>query len=163
MISNKILTSILLSASILVLSACNNKKNADSPDNETTLTATAALDAVQETAEVNSEGAGSFEGTLDTATGEFTFKLEWSGLTGPPSMMHFHGPADPGADAGVKIGITDFPAEAAGSVSQTVTVEEADRADLLAGKWYVNIHTDAYGAGEIRGQVEFTNSGGAAQ
>jgi hypothetical protein len=30
---------------------------------------------------------------------------------------------------------------------------EAQAADLLAGRWYVNIHTAANPGGEIRGQV----------
>lgn len=157
MIVHKISASILLSVSILVLPACNNKGGNE--NNESSVSAAATLDAGQETQEVTSEGAGTFEGTFDKTTGELTFKLEWNGLTGPPSMMHFHGPAVAGADAGVKIGITDFPKDASGSVSQTVTVAEVDRADLLAGKWYVNIHTEAYGAGEIRGQVTFQDNG----
>lgn len=168
MITKKIFTGILLSASVLALPACNTSTNkADGSGEDTTAAAaeeveafptaeaTATLDAAQETEDVTSEGTGTFKGTFNEETGEFTFEMEYSGLTGPPSMMHFHGPADPGADAGVKIPIEGFTAAADGSVSGTVTVEEADRADLLAGKWYVNIHTEAYGAGEIRGQVEF--------
>lgn len=168
MIAKKIFTGILLAASVCVLPACNSASNSNDNSSEadnnqseemtataTTMDATATLSPDQETEEVTSDGGGTFKGTFDETTGELTFTLEWSDLTGPPSMMHFHGPADPGADAGVKIPITDFPAEASGSVSNTVTVEGADRADLLAGKWYVNIHTESYGSGEIRGQVEF--------
>jgi hypothetical protein len=30
---------------------------------------------------------------------------------------------------------------------------DAQAADLMAGRWYVNVHTAANGGGEIRGQV----------
>ncbi len=32
-------------------------------------------------------------------------------------------------------------------------LSDSQTADLLAGKWYVNIHTKANPGGEIRGQV----------
>lgn len=173
MIANKTLTCMLLSAAVFTFSACTNApKSGDEGGTETgvdaveetveeaaQMTVSATLSSDQQTEEVTSEGSGTLQGTFDETTGELTFELSWNGLTGPPSMMHFHGPAAAGENAGVKIGITGFPTEASGSLSQTVTVEEADRADLLAGKWYVNIHTEKYGSGEIRGQVEL---GGAA-
>ncbi|HYH56948.1 MAG TPA: CHRD domain-containing protein [Anseongella sp.] len=156
---SRIFPGILLIASILALPACEEDDD-NEEEEDMTVEASATLNAGQETAEVVSDGTGTFHGTYDKATGEFTFMLSWSGLTGPPTMMHFHGPADPGTNAGVKIGITGFPEAAAGSVNGTVTVEEAaDRADLLAGKWYVNIHTEAYPPGEIRGQVIFESNG----
>jgi CHRD domain len=34
-----------------------------------------------------------------------------------------------------------------------ITLDPAQAADLLAGKWYVDIHTLAFPAGEIRGQM----------
>lgn len=151
---------LTLSACTLALPACEEEEDA-APEEMDTVAASATLDPGQETADVSSSGSGSFEGTFDKSNGQFSFTLNWQDLTGPPAMMHFHGPAAPGVDAGVKIGIGGFPEAASGSVSGTVTVEEEDRADLLNGKWYVNIHTEAYGAGEIRGQVTFpAGSGG---
>ena len=38
-------------------------------------------------------------------------------------------------------------------ISGTVTLAAADLVDLLTGYYYVNVHTEAYGAGEIRGQI----------
>ena len=35
----------------------------------------------------------------------------------------------------------------------SATLTEAQATDLLAGKWYVNVHTEANKGGEIRGQV----------
>jgi hypothetical protein len=43
-----------------------------------------------------------------------------------------------------------------GSFSGTATITDAQETDLLAGLWYVNIHTTTSGGGEIRGQVYAT-------
>jgi hypothetical protein len=37
------------------------------------------------------------------------------------------------------------------------TLTAAQVNDLMAGKWYVNLHTAAYPGGEIRGQVNANN------
>ena len=42
-----------------------------------------------------SKGTGTLTATYDTASKKFTWKGEYSGLTGPATMAHFHGPADP--------------------------------------------------------------------
>ena len=36
----------------------------------------------------------------------------------------------------------------------SATLTDAQAADLLAGRWYVNVHTDANKGGELRGQLE---------
>src|SRR3546814_2438317 len=125
--------SLLLSVSVLALPACDDDED-KMPEEKTIVEANASLDAAQETADVNSDGTGTFEGVCNKETGEFTFSMTWSGLTGPPLMMHFHGTANPGVNARVKIPITGFTEAAAGTVRGKVTVAEGDRADLLAGR-----------------------------
>jgi CHRD domain len=72
-----------------------------------------------------------------------------SGLTGPATAAHFHGPAEPGKNAGVAVPITP----ATGPMHGSVTLTDAQASDLLAGHWYVNVHTDANKGGELRGQL----------
>jgi hypothetical protein len=96
-----------------------------------------------------SPGKGTADIDFDPATKKLTWKLIYSGLTGPATMAHFHGPAEPGKNAGVAVPIT--PATSGSEGSATLT--DAQAADLLAGKYYVNIHTEANKGGEIRGQV----------
>jgi hypothetical protein len=40
-----------------------------------------------------------------------------------------------------------------GAFSGTATITDLQEADLLAGLWYINIHTTFRSGGEIRGQV----------
>ena len=97
----------------------------------------------------DSAGTGTVKVTYDTATKKLSWEGTFSGLTGAPTAGHFHGPADPGKNAGVVIPIMPKESPFKGSADLT----DAQAADLLAGKWYVNIHTDAHKGGELRGQV----------
>jgi hypothetical protein len=97
-----------------------------------------------------STGGGTLEASLDKATGMFSWTVNYEGLTGPAKAGHFHGPAAAGANAGVALpftGSVDSP------IKGSATLTEAQMADLMAGKWYVNLHTTANPGGELRGQV----------
>ncbi|KAA0072455.1 CHRD domain-containing protein [Tardiphaga sp. P9-11] len=109
----------------------------------------ATLDGASEVPATTSAGKGNADIDFDPATKKLTWKLTYSGLTGPATMAHFHGPAEAGKNAGVAVPIT--PATSGSEGSATLT--DAQAADLLAGKYYVNVHTEANKGGEIRGQV----------
>ena len=97
------------------------------------------------------DGKGTVDGTLDTATKVLTYKMDYTGLSGPATAAHFHGPAEPGANAGVLVPIAS---PLASPVSGTATLTDAQVADLRSGKVYVNVHTAANPGGEIRGQLK---------
>ena len=106
---------------------------------------------------VTSPATGSISGTYNKSTNLLSYTITWTGLTGGnPSAMHFHGPADPGISAPVVIPITGFSAAAAGSVSGTATLTDAQEIDFMNGLWYYNIHNATYPGGEIRGQIFLT-------
>lgn len=110
----------------------------------------ATLDGKSETPPNTSAGTGTADIDYDAASKKLTWKLTYSGLSGPATAGHFHGPAEPGKNAGVAVAIpnaTTSPAEG------SATLTDAQAADLLAGKYYVNLHTAANPGGEIRGQV----------
>ena len=109
----------------------------------------AALSGASEVPANTTTGTGTADIDFDPATRKMTWKLNYSGLTGPATMAHFHGPAEPGKNAGVAVPIAPATSPTAGSA----TLTEAQAADLAAGKYYVNVHTEANKAGEIRGQV----------
>lgn len=100
--------------------------------------------------EVTSAGKGSAVATLDTATKILTWEVQYSGLSGPVTAAHIHGPAALGANAPV---VVPFPGDHASPIKGSATLTDAQIADLEAGKWYVNLHTAANKAGEARGQL----------
>ena len=115
-----------------------------------TLTFKATMDAAQEVPPNDSKGKGTADLTYDTTSKNLTWTITFDSLTGPATVAHFHGPAEPGKNAGVALLIGQNPTSPAkGSAMLT----DAQAADLMAGRWYVNVHTAANKGGEIRGQV----------
>ena len=80
------------------------------------------------------------------------WKGSYSGLSGPVTAGHFHGPAIPGKNAGIALPM--FSGAAAKSpFGGSATLTDDQGAQLRYGEWYVNIHTPSNKAGEIRGQL----------
>ncbi|MDI1262799.1 MAG: CHRD domain-containing protein [bacterium] len=97
-----------------------------------------------------SKATGTAEIDFDPATKKLSWRMIHSGLSEQPTAAHFHGPAEPGKNGSVAIVIlnaTSIP------IVGAATLTDAQAADLLAGKYYINIHTATYPGGEIRGQV----------
>jgi len=122
------------------------------------LAAPAAAETVQLKADLSgasevppnqSPAKGAVTATYDTSSKVLAWKGDYSGLSGDATAAHFHGPADPGKNAGVAVAIKPFASPFEG----TVTLTDAQATDLLAGRWYVNIHTAGNPGGELRGQL----------
>ncbi len=109
------------------------------------------LSAQQEVPPTDSKGAGTGTFTLNPATKQLTWSVTYSGLTGDAGAAHIHGPAAPGANAGVAVNLA--PSGVKNPITGSATLTDAQIADLMAGKDYVNIHTAANKGGEIRGQI----------
>jgi CHRD domain len=110
----------------------------------------ATLDGKTEVPPNASAGTGTADIDYDPASKKLSWKVTYSGLSGPATAAHFHGPAEAGKNSGVAVAI---PNAATSPVEGSATLTDAQAADLTAGKFYVNIHTAANPAGEIRGQV----------
>lgn len=113
-------------------------------------TFTASLSSSETVPPVESDGRGELEAILDTETKLLKWTVTFENLTGAPTAAHFHGPADPGENAGPVVPATDLESPMEGEA----TLDDAQIADLEAGKWYFNIHTAQHPDGEIRGQVK---------
>ena len=135
-----------LVAATVAFAACSNMSM---PMMSKTSSATNAMSSTQEVPPKSSAGTGTVKTTLDKDTRKLTWVVTYSGLSGPVTAGHFHGPATAGQNAGVVVPFTSTTSPIEGSA----TLTEAQMADLLAGKWYANLHTAANPGGEIRGQV----------
>jgi hypothetical protein len=110
----------------------------------------ADLKTSSEVPPVDGSGTGNLTATYDTAGKKLSWKGNYSGLSGNVTAAHFHGPAEPGKNAGVAQPIQASSPTFEGSANLT----DAQAADLMAGRWYVNVHTAKNPGGEIRGQME---------
>jgi hypothetical protein len=96
-----------------------------------------------------STASGTAEATFDTDTKLLSYTITYSGLTGPALGAHFHGPSEAGKNAGIVLPFKTVQSPIQGSA----TLIDSQAADLLAGKWYANVHTAANPGGELRGQM----------
>ncbi|MHC4047447.1 CHRD domain-containing protein [Bradyrhizobium sp. 23AC] len=110
----------------------------------------ATLDGKSEVPATTTSGTGTADLDYDAASKKLSWTVTYSGLSGPATAAHFHGPAEAGKNAGVALAI---PNATTSPVKGEATLTDAQAADLLGGKLYVNIHTAANPGGEIRGQV----------
>jgi hypothetical protein len=118
----------------------------------TTSSCTATLDGFQEVPPVDTDGTGSATITFDSSSNQLSWSIQFSGLSGPAIAAHFHGPALVGVDAGVLVDIGAISGLSSPlNGSAVLTLEQAS--SLLAGRIYVNIHTESNPDGEIRGQI----------
>jgi hypothetical protein len=94
---------------------------------------------------------GSGTGKVELDGNVIKWTVSYSGTTGPVTAGHFHGPAQPGANAGV---VVPFAGPLASPIIGSATLTPAQVDQLKGGLWYVNLHTAANPGGEIRGQVK---------
>ncbi|MGF6721240.1 hypothetical protein P3T43_000581 [Paraburkholderia sp. GAS41] len=115
---------------------------------------TVPLSGDQQVPPVQTPGSGTANLTYDSGTHVVTWNITYSGLTGPATMAHFHGPAPAGKNAGVKVWISQKGnMEVTSPISGQATLSPDDAKMFEAGEMYINVHTKANPGGEIRGQV----------
>jgi hypothetical protein len=108
--------------------------------------------------------------SYNDVSNELTLNFAWgatngfTSLTGNATAGHIHGPTANGGvasftqTAGVfftlSSGLTwDDSASAGGVTGRVLTLTAPQELELLAGRYYINIHTGTNGAGEIRGNL----------
>ena len=134
-----------LVACALVLSACTV-----TPTNLVSRAMMARLYGASEVPAKNSRASGVADVNLNRLTNVLSWTVTYSGVTGPVTAGHVHGPAMAGETAAV---VVPFAGSLASPIHGTATITAAQAVDLMQGRWYVNLHTAANPGGEIRGQV----------
>lgn len=117
-----------------------------------------------------STALGSMDVFYSKETRTLTYTVFWSGLSDSLSLMHIHGLAPTGFNAGVVQNIVTpsngiFPQRTSGrftflrsgSISGSLLADgvAVKEQDILNGMYYMNIHTSVFPGGEIRGQITF--------
>ena len=104
------------------------------------------------------DGFGQFTLNGSTFSGGVLVRPSESPVTG----VRIHGPAAPGAEANsfytLATGLWIAPDHITGDpggqgYDANLIITEAQRAELMAGLWYINVTTEAFPEGEIRGQI----------
>lgn len=137
----------------------------------------AQLEGVEEVPAISTTGAGTFAGTFSDDGEELDFELSYAGLTGNVTQAHIHF-GQRGVNGGISIflctnlgngppGIPACPASPAtvagtrsaadviGPAGQGIAAMEWEevKAAIRAGAAYVNVHSNLFPGGEIRGQL----------
>ena len=107
-----------------------------------------SIDGSQEVGPTGSPGFGSGSFIIDDVANTVDYNITWGGTIGTETAAHFHGYAPAGVNAGVRSALP-LGSPKIGTWNANAT----DISNILAGMIYVNIHTTAFGGGEIRGQV----------
>lgn len=148
------LVASLLIGSILGLSSCSETKVATNltpapPAVQPPIQLTAIINGAQERpTSVTTTATGTFTGTIDRTSRVLSYTVAYSGLT--PSAGHLHRTTLANGNGPVAVPFANLTSPIIGTTS-TFTQARVD--SIVAGQWYVNLHTAANPAGEIRGDI----------
>lgn len=96
------------------------------------------------------EGSGVAAVAYDTETNVLSWDITFGGLSGPVTAAHIHGPAAAGENAGIVLGFDEI---GDGEITGSQIIDAEIAGHLASEMLYVNIHTELYRGGEIRGQL----------
>jgi hypothetical protein len=151
--SAALMAAIVVSATALACGSDNNTTTLP-----TTVTFGTTLNGAGENPAKNVAGTGT--ATIVKSAGTYTYSITFSGMSGPVTGAHIHGPAGIGANANVIVPFSTVGAGTSGTLTGTFTSTNTatisnDSLDVLmrTGNAYVNLHTAANPGGEIRGQL----------
>ena len=142
-------------SALAVISGCGMMKPSSTAMSGANMVALSTqLRAANEVPPNASQATGTVDAVLNRDTNLLRWKVNYTGLSGPATAAHFHGPAAAGANAGV---VLPWPGPVISPMEGSATLTPAQVAELVAGRWYANIHTAANPGGEIRGQMMVRN------
>lgn len=95
-----------------------------------------------------SDAFGEAQFTYHSDRRQLEYFVNYDGVA--PTKVDIHGPAGIGENAAaiVTIPVSDSP------INGTATLTQEQAGELLAGKLYLDIHSQAHADGDIRGQIQ---------
>ncbi len=142
----------------MVFTACKKDDKVDPVQDVYTKSGLLVNTSQEVPAVTNSNATGTMDVTYKKSTKLLTYKVNWASLSDSINGSHIHGTVLRGINAPVKVPF-DLGNKGAltGSYTGTFTVDGTTIKEdsLLAGFYYLNIHTKKNPNGEVRGQIEF--------
>jgi hypothetical protein len=98
---------------------------------------------------------------LDTDTNVLAVDMTYSGLSSPTNDAHIHCCSPPGTSSGVIIPFAPpfVTGLTSGSMTASFALTPSQATQVVSGGSYINIHTDNFPVGEIRGQIPVPEPG----
>lgn len=146
------LTAIFLCLSIIFIISC---KSTEEVEQDNTYFGTISMTGSQETPPVTTSATGTIDANYNRLNKTLSYTVTFSGLSDSAVAAHIHGVGEVGILAPVMQTFNNFPRRKAGTYTGSLFIDgvKFNEADLLARRYYVNIHSKTYTGGEIRGQL----------
>jgi hypothetical protein len=148
-----VISILILAFLALPLSAKNrnNNNNNQNGNEDNVRVFTSFLTGGQESPENNSTAFGVAFMTFNESTRMLSYSISYTDdrLSSAENAAHFHGPAAPGENASILFDL--LPGNP--KVGSVGPLNRRQQRQLRQGLLYINIHTDSFPDGEIRGQV----------
>ena len=117
-----------------------------------TVTFKVPLSGAQQVPPVKTKGSGMATITMNPKTDMVKWRVTYKNMSSPVTMAHFHDGAK-GKNGGVEIWLTKKGKPVSSPITGSAKLTASQAKQLMAGDWYVNVHTKDHPPGEIRGQV----------
>ncbi|MBQ9578969.1 MAG: CHRD domain-containing protein [Ottowia sp.] len=98
----------------------------------------------------NSAAKGELVAVFNRTTGLLRFRIQFGGLSGPVRAAAFHSPAMEGE---VAAPVLSIGRAFASPYEGRAILSPRQSANLLSGQWYVELRTERFPGGELRGQM----------
>jgi len=151
------LRNLMLGLVSLVMAACGGGSGGGGGTG-TNISIDIPLSGYEVSPAVNTAGVGQADITVNDQTGVLSGTLTVMGLQGAPTVAHIHDGAA-GTNGGVILALdSDINRPFVFTVPANTTLSAGDLAKLLGGQTYLQVHSAAHTAGEVRGQILPTTS-----
>lgn len=148
-LTKNLMASMCLFGLLVLGTSCDKEDGSDAaiPMAETVSFNNIMLSSQQEVPENTSNAYGTYSLEYDKTNNHLNYTINYTGTT--PTAMHFH-KGEVGVAGGVE---AEVPGPYTSGMKGMIMLSEAQESDLLAGKFYLNVHSANFAAGELRGQA----------